>query len=37
MKIRAINWKTTDRMEPGFSLINRPKRAEDTPGLKKNA
>ena len=34
MKIRAIlyNWKTADREEVGFSLSNRPKRYENTPG-----
>ena len=32
LKIRAIlnNWTTTVRMETGFSLNNRPKRAENT-------
>ena len=26
------DWKTADWMEAGFSLNNRPKRAENTPG-----
>ena len=26
------NWNTADRMKGGFSLNNRPKRAENTPG-----
>ena len=34
-KIRAIlcHWKTADRIETGFSLENRPKRVENTPGF----
>ena len=34
MKIRAIvyDWKTTDCIEAGLSLNNRPKQAENKPG-----
>ena len=39
MKIRAIlcNGKTADRIEVGFSLSNRPKISENTPGTKQVA